>query len=133
MRIFLDANVVFSASNIGSSIARLVHQARQLHELVTSDFAMEEARRNILLKRPQWFDDFNALSSRLEHVTSVLFDLPIVLSEKDRPILCTAIATRCEVLTTGDKTHFGPFYGATVEGVLILSLSELAATLLVPP
>lgn len=40
--------------------------------------------------------------------------------EKDRPILAAAIAARATDPLTGDVRHFGPFYGVTIEGVLVL-------------
>ena len=82
MRIFLDANIVFSASNLGSNIARLIERAFDGHTAVTSDFALEEARRKVQLKRPAWLAGFVALGSRMEVSPSVLFDLPIELEKK---------------------------------------------------
>jgi predicted nucleic acid-binding protein len=48
------------------------------------------------------------------------------LPEKDRPVLAAAIQSRCDVLLTGDKTHFGPLYGRVLEGVTIHSPASLA-------
>ncbi|HMO85521.1 MAG TPA: hypothetical protein PKC18_11450 [Lacipirellulaceae bacterium] len=126
MRTFLDANVVFSACHAGSGIARLVALLTERHAAVTSDFALEEARRNVTLKRPSWRLDFDALTPRLEVVPSVVFELPVALDEKDRPILCSAIRAGCTYLITGDKTHFDPLYDTTVEGVQIVSLATMA-------
>jgi len=49
-------------------------------------------------------------------------DLPldVVLPEKDRPILLAAIRAHATHLLTGDKQHFGPLYGQSISGVLIL-------------
>jgi hypothetical protein len=44
----------------------------------------------------------------------------IELPEKDRPILLSAIAGHASHVITGDKDHFGAFYGRTILGVLIL-------------
>lgn len=48
------------------------------------------------------------------------------LPEKDRPVLLAAMALKCDALLTGDRTHFGPGYGKTFEGVTIYSPAELA-------
>lgn len=48
------------------------------------------------------------------------------LPEKDRPVLASAIQGKCDVLLTGDRTHFGPLYGKKVEGVTIHSPAGLA-------
>ena len=133
MRVFLDANVLFSASNHPaekpSNIARLINLLLQRGEAVTSDFALEEARRNITLKRPGWIDQFNALHEEIRIIPSVCFDLPVTLGEKDRPILCAAIRAGCEYLVTGDRRDFGHLYNHDVEGVTIIDLTTLAELL----
>ena len=43
------------------------------------------------------------------------------LPTKDRHVLAAAIALKCDVLITGDKTHFGSGYGERFGNVLILS------------
>ena len=52
------------------------------------------------------------------------------LPEKDRPVLAAAARMRCEVLVTGDRTHFGRFYGRRMAGVAIHSPRSLAELLL---
>lgn len=126
MRIFLDANVLFSAAASESGIGRLVELVIAEHAAVTSDFAMEEARRNVELKRPQWDAGLCQLLPQLDIVPSVLFALPVELEEKDRPILCTAIRAGCDLLVTGDRKHFGHLYDQTIEGVTVVSVLELA-------
>jgi len=126
MRIFLDANVLFSASNHDSHIVRLLEIVSNDHTVVTSDFTLEEARRNVQLKRPVWSEGFIAIASQLEVTPSVLFDLPVELDEKDRPILCAAIRSQCDLLVTGDRKHFGHLYGHSVEGVTIVSVLGFA-------
>ena len=130
MRIFLDANVLFSASNHPGgkpgNIARLISLLLHRGEAVTSDFALEEAHRNIVLKRPGWTGHFSALSKKVQIIPSVCFDLPVKLGEKDRPILCAAIRAGCEYLVTGDRRDFGHLYNKSVEGVTIIDLTTLA-------
>ena len=126
LRVFLDANVLFSASNTVSNIARLIALLIETGQAVTSDFAVEEARRNILLKRPAWSDALDALTNKVEITSSIQFDLPVELAEKDRPILCTAIRSQCQYLATGDRRDFGHLYDHTVEGVTVITLARLA-------
>ena len=65
MRVFLDANVLFSASNAESNIARLIARLiawlGERETVVTSDLAVEEARKNLQLKRTAWLSTFEAL------------------------------------------------------------------------
>jgi len=129
VRVFLDANVLFSASNPGSNIARLIRLLIERDMVVTSDFALEEARRNLDLKRPAWFECFAGLVSQIEVVDSVRSELPISLDDKDVPILSTAIHSCCQVLATGDKRHFGHLFGQTVATVRVVSLMQLTEML----
>ena len=129
MRIFLDANVLFSGSNEASSVARLLHELRRNNTLLTSDLAREEARRNLARKRPHWLGGYKALSEHVHAVPSALFDLPVTLDSKDVPLLCAAIASRCDVFVTGDKRDFGHLYDRSVCGVKVLSLLALGQML----
>ena len=51
------------------------------------------------------------------------------LPDKDQPVLAAAIRLRCDVLVTGDRTHFGAGYGRTFDGVTIHSPRLLAEVL----
>jgi hypothetical protein len=51
------------------------------------------------------------------------------LPEKDRPVLAASIHHQCQILLTGDKMHFGPLYGQTIEGVEIHSPASFAVKL----
>jgi hypothetical protein len=53
-----------------------------------------------------------------------------VLPEKDRPVMSAAVHMRCDVLVTGDRAHFGRFYGRALAGVAIHSPRTLAELLL---
>jgi uncharacterized protein len=43
----------------------------------------------------------------------------VSLPEKDRPILLSAIAANATHLITGDRMHFGRYFGRRVAGILI--------------
>ncbi|HEU0299555.1 MAG TPA: PIN domain-containing protein [Longimicrobium sp.] len=118
--LFLDANVLFSAAyHAGSRI-------RQLWELdgtqlVTSGYALEEARRNLSGVDQRRTLEALASGMRVVHESGA-WALPqdVILPEKDRPILSAAIVSGATHLITGDQTHFGPWYGKQAGGVLIL-------------
>ena len=109
-RIFLDANVLFSASLGGPAWEAIWDVANAGgYELVTSPFALVEARENLKRKRPEALD---ALSKRLRSVRLVPEAEPEPwmmgrLPQKDLPILAAAAASGCRVLLTGDARHFG--------------------------
>ena len=128
-RLFLDANVLYSAAESPTSRFRVFWDMGDV-ELVTSVYAQEEARRNL---------DTDTLRDRLADLTEGLtviedipaessVSLPLNLPEKDHPILLAAIHAKATHLLTGDKKHFGPYYGQTVEGVLILPPAEYLRT-----
>jgi hypothetical protein len=129
MRVFLDANVLFSASNTGSNIARLVDWLFAEATAVTSDLAREDARRNLAMTRADWLPAFDLLMQKVEVVPSVLFGLPVSLDEKDRPLLCAAIRAGCTHFATGDLRDFGHLFGKTVEQVQVVDLLGLAKLL----
>jgi predicted nucleic acid-binding protein len=129
MRIFLDANILFSAAKndgaIRSLVARLIAAG---HACWVDGYVIDEARRNILAKAPLGLTPLDELLTRL-HVSAVA---PAVaraevrgLPEKDRIVLAAAIALACDILVTGDRTHFGAFYGRVVAGVRIHSPRSL--------
>jgi hypothetical protein len=47
------------------------------------------------------------------------------LPEKDRLVLAAAVALECDALVTGDRSHFGKFYGRLLAGVMIHSPRSL--------
>ena len=125
-RVFLDANVLFSAACRPDSHLRALWESSDVG-LVSSEYAVEEARRNIQLAKPGNADGLKALTDRLAVIGGVGdADLPegIQLHEKDRPILAAAIEAGASHLLTGDKTHFGHLFGKTVSGVLVLPPGE---------
>ena len=137
MRLFLDANVLFTAAhNPGGRSAAIFRLARAgACRLVTSPHAFEEARRNLRIKYPSAIDALErlvALASVGPEAPSkdVAWALEQGLPPKDAPILAAAAQARCDVLVTGDRTHFGPLYGRRLRGVEVLSPADALARLL---
>ena len=124
-RIFLDANVLFSAAyREGAGLLALWELPGTV--VLTSGYALAEACRNL---RPGEQQD--RLQSLLVSATvieaaqedSAGFD-EHSLPEKDRPILRAAVRAGASHLLTGDLTHFGRFFGHRLEGVLVLPPGE---------
>lgn len=119
-RLFIDANVLFSAAyRSGAGVARLWELDDV--ELLSSDYAIEEARRN--LSEPEQRARLNELVGSLELVSGAALDedffKTLDLRQKDWPILGGAIAGRASHLITGDHHDFGPFFGREVGGVIV--------------
>jgi predicted nucleic acid-binding protein len=122
-RVFLDANVVFSAAYSPGSRLLELWQFDGV-ELVTSLFALEEARRNL---SHDCLDTLDETASKTVIVSGTRTgELPdgVQLVDKDIPILLAAIDARCKYLLTGDKRHFDALYGKTISGVLILTPAQ---------
>ena len=94
--------------------------------LLTSDYALEEAHRNLDTQAQR--RRLEDLIAGMEIVYGVRIDAPLpsgsTLPEKDRPILAAAIHARATHLVTGDVSHFGKYFGVTASGVAILLPAE---------
>jgi uncharacterized protein len=131
MRIFLDANIIFSAANPSGSIRQLLNIVRAAgHQCWADEHVIREAHRNLFLKQRARVAGLERLLTEI-HCATKLPDLPLdrleaPLPENDRRVLAAAIALECDALVSGDQTHFGPLYGKTVNGVKIYSPRQLA-------
>jgi predicted nucleic acid-binding protein len=119
-RVFLDANVLFSAAyRAQNGLLRLWSLADAT--LLTSAYALAEARRN--LTDPDALLRLDALVQAVATVAEPAATMPlpagVSLPAKDVPILRAAINARATHLITGDRRHFGPLFGQTVVGVLV--------------
>ncbi|HQY95292.1 PIN domain-containing protein [Caldilinea sp.] len=135
MRIFLDANILFSAARADGAVRQLLALCEDRgHELWADAYVLEEARRNLAAKAPNGLPVLAAMAARIRIggliAGSALLPDAMVLPEKDRPVLAAAIHHRCDILVTGDRTHFGALYGKTIRGVMVLSPAMLADAVL---
>ncbi len=135
MRIFLDANILFSAAKSDGAVLRLLNLLLKAgHDCCVDGYVTEEARRNLAAKAPEGLAVLEALLARMhregaQHADAAL-EAKLPLPEKDRPVLAAAIRHSCAALVTGDRSHFGPLYGKTLHGVAIHSPRSLAEALL---
>lgn len=108
--VFLDANVLFSAAYRSHSGLRGLWDLEEV-ELVSSVYAVEEARRNLVeeVQRQRLSDLLRALK---------------IVPEVYPPILGSAIGGRATHLLTGDVTHFGHLFGKAIGGVMILKPNQ---------
>ena len=129
MKVFLDANVLFSASLSAQGTAQALLFVAQTTgvQCVSSDYAFAEAQRNLLAKAPHALPTFDLIARLLVRVPEpaavhVETARNARVVAKDAPVLGAALQCRADVFTTGDVRHFGHLFGQRVEGVLVLSL-----------
>ena len=111
MRIFVDANVLFTAAYTPGGPSNLLVRfghGRSL-TLVTCDYVVGEVERNLARKAPPAaMERLPALVAACEPVPTILNgDVPPGLPAKDHPIWLSAVAAGCNVLLTGDRKDFG--------------------------
>ena len=100
--------------------------------MVTSCFAIEEARRNLEAKFPEVASEFEVLVGDVDVVPGVFNEAcPIDLPEKDVPIFLSAVGARCTHLLTGDLKDFGRFMNVPqkMSGILIQTVAEFLSKL----
>ena len=122
-RVFLDANVLFAAAWRPRAALQRLWKLDDA-ELLSSSYAIEEARRN--LETPAQRARLTRLLRQVRLVEPEHFTLPrgIRLPEKDLPILLAAIDGGATHLLTGDREHFGLYFRQEIGGVLILPPAE---------
>ena len=122
-RLFLDANVLFSAAyRPNTSLRRLWSLAGA--RLFTSSYAVGEAQRNLAEDRQR--EDLERLLIPVSIVEAPAAKThpaleTVELPEKDLPIILAAIAAEATHLITGDITHFRRYCGEKIGGVLVLA------------
>jgi predicted nucleic acid-binding protein len=129
MKVFLDANILFSSSAKQSLIRELVNVIQANGTCVTNSYAVEEAKRNIKLKNFGSIQQLELLLTGIDITNTLVIDLPVKLPDKDIPILAGAIALKCTHLLTGDKKDFGFLFGEVVSEVKIVSPQLMAIDL----
>lgn len=112
MRLFLDANILFTAlHNPTGKAALIIELGIQGHwELFSHAYALEEARRNLERQLPHALEGLGLLHDSV-HLVQHRVDLGFLegLAEKDQPIFQAALACQATHLLTGDFKDFGSF------------------------
>lgn len=124
LRVYLDSNVLFSASLDESSRFLDFWRLREVTPVV-SHYAIGEVTRNIR------FPGHDARLANLLRRTQIVSDadgrmIPsnVRLVSKDQPILAAAIAASLDYLATGDKNHFSHLYSRRISGVLVINPAD---------
>ena len=129
MKLFLDANVLFSAaySPVGNARLLMAAASERGFTMLVTDHVLGEAGRNLARRAVHALASLEALESWVHVVPAASMateaavrTLGIVL--KDAPVLAAAIDCKADMFVTGDVRHFGHLYGPAVRGVRVLAL-----------
>jgi uncharacterized protein len=127
-RLFLDANILFSAANSPNAGLLCLWQLKNV-VLCSSRYAVEEARFNLAVESQR--RRLARLAQDVQLFDPLSRDLPagVSLPNRDEPILLAAMEARATHLITGGVHHFGQCFGKRIEGILILTPADYLKTL----
>ena len=131
MKLFLDANVIFTAAYSAQGLSRGLFRlaAAGKCSLCTSAFAHEEAVRNMRKKSPDKLADMTVLMQQVDilaepHPQWVSRATRLPLAGKDAPVLAAALQGKVDIFVTGDRRDFGHLFGQVLQGVRILTAAD---------
>jgi len=135
MRVFLDANLLFTAAH---------HPAGKAHWLITGvssgnlrlltcTLSVEEARRNLAVKAPPpALAELDRLLRKMEVLATPAHGFcPFPLAKKDQPLYWAAKAGKASHFLTGDIGDFGPLMNkpGKTGGIMIQTLQQFIETI----
>ena len=135
MRVFLDANILFSAAYSDTAVRRLLKDLKSSSCSLAADrYVFEEALRNLTIQRSEAIPRLHELMREVTivptHISSSKIPPDINLPDKDIPVLASAIEAGCDILMTGDTRHFSTLFGRSIGGLSIRSPVETAKRIL---
>lgn len=124
-RVFLDANILFSAAYGLSTLDRLWGLSKEKKcILIVSQYVIEEARRNLTTKKQLRKLESYLIGMEIAQEADPNMDCPMALPDKDKPVLMAAVSAKADYLLTGDIRHFGKYFGKEIMGVKILRVRD---------
>ena len=123
MRVFLDSSLLLSACGSEKSLSRLITElsAEQGWQMVSAVYCRAETAKNIRKLGSAASERWPEFQTKVVWVPNALTTKkPLLLSaSKDKPVLISALAARCDVLLTLDKTDFGLLLETSVYGMRV--------------
>jgi hypothetical protein len=123
VRIFLDSSIMLSACGSERSLSRLITvlAAERGWDLVSAAYCQAETIKNLTKFPPQASAHWQDLQERIEWVPNALTTKrPLLLTaSKDKPVLISALAAKCETLLTLDTGDFGIVMETEVYGMRV--------------
>jgi hypothetical protein len=123
VRLFLDSSILLSVAGSEKSLSRLIVKIADEWgwDLVTAFYCRDESNRNIVKFPPKAAKAWKALQDDLSFTPNALTsNRPLILSaSKDKPVLISALAAKCDILLTLDTGDFGILIDTKVYGMLV--------------
>jgi predicted nucleic acid-binding protein len=114
LRVFFDANVLFSASYQPEHPFLAFWQDPSV-ACLTSFYAADETRRNCVSdEHRRRLDALLERTHLVSDATGAPLPPAVVLPAKDQPILAAALQAGADYLITGDKGHFARWMGEPI-------------------
>ena len=124
MNLFIDSSVALAACLSSTGGSRLIFDLAHAHgwSLIISPWVLREVRQNLITKPPEATHTWLTLRKlTILEDDELAFDWPLVFPiTKDKPILCTALAS-ADILLTLDRNDFQTLLGETVYALQILT------------
>lgn len=122
MRLFLDTSVLLAAAGSARGASRflITEAGARGWVLISADYCDEEARRNLPKVGTSAEITWRKIVAPALAFTPVrlALDKPLVFPKaKDRPVVISALAARCEWLLTLDETDFHGNLGREIYGM----------------
>lgn len=124
MKLFLDTSVILAAAGSARGASRfVVEQADANHwTLLTTEYCLEEARRNVRKVGPKASSILvQSIAHKLSVVpTELAFDQALIFPKaKDRPVLLSALGAEADILLTLDEADFQRVIGSRVYNLAV--------------
>jgi len=123
VRVFLDSSVILSACGSERSLSRLITilAAERGWVLVSAAYCRAETVKNLAKFEAPAAAHWQNLQNRIDWVPNALTTKrPLLLTaSKDKPVLISALAAKCDTLLTLDTGDFGILLGTEVYGMKV--------------
>ena len=125
MKVFLDSSVIISACGSAKSLSRLIWRIHSAHDwrLISSSYCRAEVVRNIVKFGDPAAATWSRFNCQIDWVPNALTSKRplLIAAAKDKPVLISALAARCNVLLTLDTGDFELLLGTEVYGMLVIT------------
>lgn len=119
--VFIDSNILFSTCYRSPNLFERLWTIPNVR-IVTAGYCVSEVRRNLRSSEQTGrLDQWLSRTHIVEDCPESEFPETLMLPAKDVPVLAAAAHCKADILITGDRNHFGRYYGHQVFGVFVES------------